>query len=71
MIVYGVPSMRILKCIAVFKPQPWQGYCYDEVESMKIMEEGKIDGIEIRWGDTHHPAFSETNRDYSLFLSFQ
>ena len=29
-IVYGVPSMRIYKYIAVFTPEPWQGYGYDE-----------------------------------------
>ena len=71
-IVYGVPSMRILKYIAVFTPEPWQGYGYGEVESMKILEEGKIDGREIRWGDTHHPALSETNGDYDgkyLFIN--
>jgi nitrous-oxide reductase len=33
MLVYGVPSMKILKYIAVFTPEPWQGYGYylDEV----------------------------------------
>ena len=71
MIVYGVPLMRILKYIAVFTPVPWQGYDYGEVESMKILEEGKIDGRKIRWGETHHPTFSETNGNYWLFISFQ
>src|SRR6266702_4812449 len=28
-IVYGIPSMRILKYIAVFTPEPWQGYGFD------------------------------------------
>lgn len=28
-IVYGVPSMRILKYIGVFTPEPWQGYGFD------------------------------------------
>jgi len=63
-IVYGVPSMRILKYIAVFTPEPWQGYGYGEVESMEILEQGKINGKEILWGDTHHPALSETAGDY-------
>ena len=26
--VIGVPSMRILRTIAVFAPEPWQGYGY-------------------------------------------
>jgi len=34
-IVYGVPSMRLLKYIAVFTPEPWQGYGYGDVESTK------------------------------------
>ncbi|VAX42179.1 Nitrous-oxide reductase, partial [hydrothermal vent metagenome] len=28
MIVIGMPSMRILKIIGVFTPEPWQGYGY-------------------------------------------
>ena len=58
--VYGIPSMRILKYISVFTPEPWQGFGFDE-ESKKILEQGKIDGREIQWGDTHHPAITETN----------
>lgn len=64
LIVYGVPSMRILKYIAVFTPEPWQGYGYGEEESTHILEQGKINGKMITWGDTHHPALSETNGDY-------
>ncbi|MBW0157061.1 Sec-dependent nitrous-oxide reductase [Sedimentimonas flavescens] len=60
--VYGVPSMRILKYVSVFTPEPWQGYGFDE-ESKAILEQGKIDGREIQWGDTHHPAITETNGD--------
>jgi nitrous-oxide reductase len=59
-IVYGVPSMRILKYIGVFTPEPWQGYGYDE-ESKKVLAQGNIRGKQITWGDTHHPALSETN----------
>ena len=59
-IVYGIPSMRILKYIGVFTPEPWQGYGFDE-ESKAVLAGGRIDGKDITWGDTHHPAFSETN----------
>ena len=59
-IVYGVPSMRILKYIGVFTPEPWQGYGYDE-ESKKVLDQGKIDGRQPNWGDTHHPAITETD----------
>jgi nitrous-oxide reductase len=71
-IVYGVPSMRILKYIAVFTPEPWQGYGYGDVESMGILEQGNIRGRKITWGDTHHPAISETNGEYDgqyLFIN--
>jgi nitrous-oxide reductase len=62
-IVYGVPSMRILKYIGVFTPEPWQGYGFDE-ESKKVLRQGNIRGREINWGDTHHPALSEVNGKY-------
>lgn len=58
--VYGVPSMRILKYVSVFTPEPWQGFGFDE-ESKAILEAGKVDGRELHWGDTHHPAISETD----------
>ncbi|SFV68382.1 Nitrous-oxide reductase [hydrothermal vent metagenome] len=61
--VYGVPSMKILKFIAVFTPEPWQGYGFDE-DSKKVLREGNIRGREINWGDTHHPALSEKDGKY-------
>lgn len=69
-IVYGVPSMRIYKYIAVFTPEPWQGYGYDE-ESKKVLEGGKINGRAMTWGDSHHP-FTEKNGEYTgdyLFIN--
>ena len=63
MIVYGVPSMRILKYIAVFTPEPWQGYGFDS-ESLDVLRQGNIRGREINWGDTHHPALSEKDGKY-------
>ena len=62
-IVYGVPSMRILKYIGVFTPEPWQGYGYDK-DSLEILRQGNIRGKEINWGDTHHPALSEKDGKY-------
>lgn len=58
----GVPSMRLLRTIAVFTPEPWQGYGYGVGE--EILKAGDIDGAPLRWADTHHPALSETNADY-------
>ena len=59
-IVYGIPSMRILKYIGVFTPEPWQGYGFDD-ESKAVMAQGKIQGKDITFGDTHHPAITETD----------
>jgi nitrous-oxide reductase len=70
-IVYGVPSMRILKYIGVFTPEPWQGYGFDE-ESKAVLKGGAMNGRDITWGDTHHPAISETNGEYDgqfLFIN--
>ena len=70
-IVYGIPSMRILKYIAVFNPEPWQGYGFEE-ESKAVLAQGRMNGKDITWGDTHHPALSETAGDYDgqfLFIN--
>jgi nitrous-oxide reductase len=58
----GLPSMRLLRTIAVFTPEPWQGYGFGAGE--EILSGGDIDGKQIRWADTHHPALSETAGDY-------
>ena len=71
-IVIGVPSMRILKNIAVFTPESWQGYGYGSKDSEAILDAGNVDGRKIRMGDTHHPALSETAGDYDgqyLFIN--
>ena len=63
MVVIGVPSMRILKYVGVFTPEPWQGYGYGD-QSGKVLEMGSRFGKEITWGDMHHPALSETKGEY-------
>lgn len=71
-IVMGVPSMRILKIIGVFTPEPWQGHATGAVHSDEILEQGtdfqrkptSREGGTLTWGDTHHPALSETNAEY-------
>jgi nitrous-oxide reductase len=62
-LVIGVPSMRLLKVIAVFAPEPWQGYAYGG-ESDRILAMGKQAGHAITWADVHHPNLSETAGDY-------
>ncbi len=69
--VIGVPSMRLLKEIGVFTPEPWQGWGYSN-ETRAVLDGGKVRGKSINWGDTHHPALSETAGDYDgrfLFIN--
>src|ERR1043165_2737279 len=37
-VVIGIPSMRILKYIAVFTPEPWQGYGYGGQSGKRIQQ---------------------------------
>ena len=62
-LVIGVPSMRLLKVIGVFAPEPWQGYGYGG-ESDKVIQGGAQGTHKITWADVHHPNLSETKGDY-------
>lgn len=69
-LVIGVPSMRLLRVIGVFTPEPWQGWGYGVGD--EVLAQGYVDGRKILWGDTHHPALSETGGDYDgqfLFIN--
>ena len=71
-LVIGVPSMRLLKVIGVFTPEPWQGWGTGSLATQAVLREGGIDGRTISWGDTHHPALSETAGEYDgkfLFIN--
>lgn len=62
--VAGIPSMRHIATIPVFTPYPGTGYGFDK--DSKAMLGG------FTWGDTHHPALSETDGDYDgrwLFIN--
>lgn len=59
----GVPSMRLLRSIAVFTPESWQGYGFSGLDD-PVQERLMINGKSVPWGDTHHPALSETAGDY-------
>lgn len=61
-LVVGMPSMRLLRTIGVFTPEPWQGWGYGA--GNEILEAGNPEGRTLNWGDTHHPSLSETNGDY-------
>ncbi len=59
----GVPSMRLLRSISVFTPESWQGYGFAG-DADPVLESMKINGKLVAWGDTHHPALSETGGEY-------
>lgn len=63
-LVLGIPSMRLLKLIAAFTPEPWQGYATGSDEHKALMKGARMGNHDITWGDTHHPALSETDADY-------
>jgi nitrous-oxide reductase len=70
----GVPSMRLLKTIPVFTPESWSGYGQGADWSEHILAEGSSDkqARQLAWGDTHHPALSETGGEYDgRFLYIQ
>lgn len=70
-LVIGVPSMRLLKVIAVFSPEPWQGFGFS-TESQEVLAGGAVDGKVLTYGDTHHPGLSETEGQYDgqwLFIN--
>ncbi len=71
-LVIGIPSMRLLKVIGVFTPEPWQGCGFGEKGTLEVLAEGFARGKPILWGDTHHPALSETEGEYDgqfLFIN--
>ena len=70
-LVFGVPSMRLLKVIGVFTPEPWQGYGFSD-DTKAVLAGGDFNGKPVTWADTHHPALSETNGEYDgqyLFIN--
>lgn len=62
--VIGLPSMRLLRSIAVFTPEPWQGYGLGVKECALANVAKTPDGEKVLCGDTHHPALSETGGEY-------
>ncbi len=69
--VFGLPSMRILKYVGVFTPEPWQGFGYDD-ESIDVLQASARGDIGYRYGDSGKPALSEQDGRYdgkTLFLA--
>ena len=63
-VVVGVPSMRILKYIAVFTPEPWQGYGFDD-QTKAILAQGNrlrlvVNGTQVLdWRDPEPDRIKE------------
>lgn len=69
-IVIGLPSMRILRTIAVYTPESWQGWGFGAGND--VIAAGAVDGKVMTWGDTHHPGLSRTKGEYDgqwLFIA--
>ncbi len=63
-LVIGVPSMRLLKVVAVFTPEPWQGYGYGGLSDEVLKQGQQYPGTTLTWADVHHPNLSETGGAY-------
>jgi nitrous-oxide reductase len=59
-LIYGLPSGRLLRSIPVFEPRAAYGYA--NIPGTETYERLKATGG--FWGDTHHPILSETHGDY-------
>lgn len=64
--LYGIPSMRLLKTIPVYAPDTWQGWGQGDVASAEVFKSGGFGpGLPTQtWGDLHHPQLSLTNGKY-------
>lgn len=58
--VVAMPSMKILKYVAVFSAEAWQGFAYDD-QSKKLLQQSSRDEIDYTFGDMGTPALSLTN----------
>jgi nitrous-oxide reductase len=65
-LLYGIPSMRLLKQIPVYSPDAWQGWAQGDEEGSAVLKQGSYgDGLPTQtWGDLHHPQLSLTNGKY-------
>jgi nitrous-oxide reductase len=65
-LVVGVPSMRLLKVIAVFSRDSYSGYGFGAEPGEGLLRDGSNPAKEalLGWGDAHHPGLSETAGQY-------
>lgn len=58
-LVYGIPSGRLIRSIPVFEPRAQYGYAIPGTPSYDLLK-----STGPMWGDSHHPALSQTGGDY-------
>jgi nitrous-oxide reductase len=65
-LLYGIPSMRLLKVIPVYSSDAWQGWAQGDAAAAETLAEGTYaQGLPTQtWGDLHHPQISLTNGKY-------
>jgi nitrous-oxide reductase len=56
MLAIGLPSMRMLKVMAVFSPESWQGYGYGADWGKQILDEGSNGGPALTQVTAHRGA---------------
>ena len=64
--LYGIPSMRLLKEVPVYAADSWQGWAQGEASSGEMLKKGSFGGglPTLTWGDLHHPQISLTRGKY-------
>jgi nitrous-oxide reductase len=65
-LIYGIPSMRLIKEIPIWSPDSWQGYGQGEKDSDQMLKDASFGpGLPtLTWGDIHHPQISLTGGKY-------
>jgi nitrous-oxide reductase len=65
-LLIGVPSMRLLRVIPVFTRDSYSGYGFGADLGEGLLRNGSNPAKDapLGWGDTHHPALSETAGQY-------
>lgn len=65
-LLYGIPSMRLLKVIPVYSADAWQGWGQGDKGGAETLAKGSYaEGLPTQtWGDLHHPQISLTNGKY-------
>ncbi len=69
MAAFGIPSMRLLKYVGVFTPEPWQGFAYDD-ESTGVLKGSAREEIQYDFGDMGKPTASMTDGRYDGKYAF-